>query len=65
MDYQAVVNLITSVGFPIFMCLYLINTQSKQMAAMTEALNSLKDKMSEMAESDRELKDTIQRELSK
>lgn len=65
MDYQAVVNLITSVGFPIFMCLYLINTQNKQLAAMTEALNSLKDKMSEMADSDRELKDTIQRELSK
>lgn len=64
MDYQAIVNLISSVGFPIFMCLYLVNTQNKQMAAMTEALNSLKESMQEMRDSDRELKAVIQKELN-
>lgn len=65
MDYQAIVNLISSVGFPIFMCLYLVNTQNKQMSAMTEALTSLKEQMQSMTESDRELKEVIQKELSK
>lgn len=65
MDATAAVNLISSVGFPIFMCLYLVTTMNKQMSAMTEALNSLKDRMQEMSDSDKDLKATIQQELNK
>lgn len=64
MDYQAIVNLVSSVGFPIFMCLYLINNQGKQMAAFTEAINKLTDKVDTMVESDTALKETITRELN-
>lgn len=65
MDYQAVINMVTQVGFPIFMCFYLINNQGKQMAAFTDAINKLSSKVDTMVESDKALKDTITRELNK
>lgn len=42
MDMQTVVSFINSVGFPIFVAIYMLVTASKQNQQTIEALNELK-----------------------
>lgn len=55
MDVSHIVTLITNVGFPIFMVLYMIKTTNMQINAVTDALKELTGKISDMSKSQREL----------
>lgn len=59
MDVQAVVNLISTVGFPIVACIYLATTLNKSMQNLSDSINNMEKTMSEMSASDRELKDFL------
>lgn len=51
MDFNALAQAIGSVGFPIVMCVYMMSTSNKAVAANTEATNSLKEVVAQSARS--------------
>lgn len=55
MAISEIVTVITNVGFPIFMVLYMIKTTNTQINAVTDSLKELTGKISDMSKSQREL----------
>lgn len=56
MDAQTAITFINSVGFPIFVAIYMLVTASKQTQQTTDALNELRiavNKLTDMLEEDR------------
>lgn len=64
MGIDNIVNIITSVGFPIVACWYLATTLNKSMQEMTKSQQDLTNAIVGMQQSDRELKETIERSLN-
>lgn len=61
MGVDSIVNLITSVGFPIVACWYLATTLNKSMQDMTKSNQDLTNAIIGMQHSDTALKETIER----
>ena len=51
MDYTEVVNLISNIGFPIAMCVYMMVHNTKIVKENTDALNSLKNVINTLVKS--------------
>lgn len=48
MDLNTITNIIGSLGFPIFMCLYLMNYQQKSLDLLKGSIDNLSDMIKEL-----------------